>query len=593
MIGGNRLTGNAFRVLGISADAAASDMHKAAAKARRALSLGLDEISEADLPELGPCHRTESTIRTALGQLLNPGDRLTHRLYWFHSPRSKSANDAFQHHDQCLARLVELTVTDAAHFEPNDWTAALLNWWVFLSRDDYWELATALEISGSFEPPAYSSEVDSLRQTAVAIAAEPFIALAREVAHRDDLIVLGRSLSALQQLEDTGDWSRAEQRELGQPILDKFESLCTSLQSDVSEGIVRENGASASNRTVCNAANKRYETEISPQLETLTRVFKDVPWLADACREAAAQCLGTLGMGYTWADQFVTAQEIYSKAFELAHDTLAAPALQQALEGVNSGAHHQRTTGTPIKAAPSLSTVNGIGFRLYGQSDVDHDTGSYSSNHYFTVFYFPIFPVGRYRVISTGNNGYRFLGKLPFRNYEKWHLGIALAILVAVSVAIFFDSPQRSTSVNSTVSTTDAGATSTDTTDQNSQTSSTTTSVPSNNADRDAIKAQIEAGRARIAELESALSPTLARMKSLGEQMTEIKGEIESLDASKAAGTSIDIDRYNSLVDSFNSLLTERRSLANATKPQLDEYNELLDKDKSMVSQYNAMGSQP
>jgi len=95
MIGGDRLTGNAFRALGISADASALDMHKAATKARRALSLGLDEISEVDLPELDPCHRTGSSIRTALGQLLNPGDRLTHRLSWFYSPRSRSANDAF------------------------------------------------------------------------------------------------------------------------------------------------------------------------------------------------------------------------------------------------------------------------------------------------------------------------------------------------------------------------------------------------------------------------------------------------------------------------------------------------------------------
>ena len=75
--------------------------------------------------------------------------------------------------------------------------------------------------------------------------------------------------------------------------------------------------------------------------------------------------------------------------------------------------------------------------------------------------------------------------------------------------------------------------------------------------------------------------------------MTEIKGELEALDASKAAGTSIDIERYNSLVDSFNNLLSERRSLVNATKNQLDEYNGLLDKDKSMVAQYNAIGSQP
>ena len=190
MIEGERLSKNAFRVLSLSADASASDVHKAAATARRAFSLGLDEISEANLPELGPCLRNESTIRTALGQLANPADRLTHRLLWFHAPRSKLADQAFslkKHHDDCLARFVELTATDAARFEPNDWTTALLNWHALLSRDDYWEVATALELSGSFEPTASSFEVDKLRHVAVAIAAEPFVALAREAAHRDDL----------------------------------------------------------------------------------------------------------------------------------------------------------------------------------------------------------------------------------------------------------------------------------------------------------------------------------------------------------------------------------------------------------------------
>ena len=145
MIGGERFARNAFRVLGLSADASASDVHKAAATARRAFSLGLDEISEADVPELGLCPRNESTIRTALGQLANPADRLTHRLLWFHLPRSKSADQVFslkKHHDDCLWRLVELTATDAARFEPNDWTTALLNWHLLLSRDDYWEVTT-------------------------------------------------------------------------------------------------------------------------------------------------------------------------------------------------------------------------------------------------------------------------------------------------------------------------------------------------------------------------------------------------------------------------------------------------------------------
>jgi hypothetical protein len=79
-------------------------------------------------------------------------------------------------------------------------------------------------------------------------------------------------------------------------------------------------------------------------------------------------------------------------------------------------------------------------------------------------------------------------------------------------------------------------------------------------------------------------------MKSLEAQMTGIKDEIDALDAQKAGGTSIDTDHYNSLVDSFNALLAERRGLTAGAKVQLDEYNSLLDQDKIMVAQYNGMG---
>jgi hypothetical protein len=584
MISWDRLSKNAFRVLGLSADASASDVHKAAARARRASSLGLDGVSEADLPELGPCPRNEATIRSAVGQLTNPADRLAHRLLWFHTPASKAADQAFdlkKHHDDCLARLAQLTATDAGQFEPNEWATALLNWHLLLYRDDYWELATALEISGTFEPPAYASEVEKLRLSAVAIAAEPFLELARQAAHRDDLIMLGKSLSALEQLSDTGDWASAAQEELAQPILEIFGALCGSVQAEVDGKIIRESDAAANNKTICDRAYKRFQAEVNPRLDALLGALKDAPAVRDACRENAAQCLGVVAMGYTWADQFIWAEEVYGKALDLALGTLAAPALQQSLENVKSSANHQRTRGAPINSAPSLSTINGFGFRLYGQSDIDRETGSYSANHYFTALFIPVFPVGRYRVVSNGSNGYRFLGKLPFRNSEKWHLGIALAAIAFLGLAIYFSDQQSSTpSYEASYSppTADAAAT------------PDVAPAEVEGGDRDAIKVRLDAGRARIAELESSLLPAMERVKSLEEKMTGIKAELDSLDASKDGGSDVDADHYNSLVDKFNSALNEKRRITSEVKPQLDEYDSILAQDKIMVAQYNALG---
>lgn len=81
----------------------------------------------------------------------------------------------------------------------------------------------------------------------------------------------------------------------------------------------------------------------------------------------------------------------------------------------------------PISSAPSLSTINGIGFTLYGSTDHDVATGSYVSTYYFVFFAIPIFPIKRYRVIPTPG-GYRFLGAAPLRTFDKWHIAVTLGL---------------------------------------------------------------------------------------------------------------------------------------------------------------------
>lgn len=87
---------------------------------------------------------------------------------------------------------------------------------------------------------------------------------------------------------------------------------------------------------------------------------------------------------------------------------------------------------TPISSAPSLHT-NGIGFTLYGSTDSDPTTGSYLTTYYFVFFQIPIFPICRYRVTKNGNS-YRFFGKAPLRTWDKWHLGVSIALIVLLII---------------------------------------------------------------------------------------------------------------------------------------------------------------
>ena len=80
--------------------------------------------------------------------------------------------------------------------------------------------------------------------------------------------------------------------------------------------------------------------------------------------------------------------------------------------------------GTPVTSAPSLFGINGCGFRLYGATDHDPQSKSHIATYYFTILFFPIFPITRYRVIANGSN-YRFIGKFPLRKFDKCHLAVS------------------------------------------------------------------------------------------------------------------------------------------------------------------------
>lgn len=88
-----------------------------------------------------------------------------------------------------------------------------------------------------------------------------------------------------------------------------------------------------------------------------------------------------------------------------------------------------------IGAAPTLRTVNGFGFAIYGNTDYDKASGSYMTTYYFTALFIPIFPICRYRVIDASNGGYRFLGKGPLRPFDRWHLA---ASCIGILSAFFF-----------------------------------------------------------------------------------------------------------------------------------------------------------
>lgn len=85
---------------------------------------------------------------------------------------------------------------------------------------------------------------------------------------------------------------------------------------------------------------------------------------------------------------------------------------------------------TPVTRAPSLTTINGFGFKLYGKSDFDQQTDSYMTTHYFVALFLPLFPIARYRVSSPTYGSFEFLGKGALRTIDKVHMAVFAALML-------------------------------------------------------------------------------------------------------------------------------------------------------------------
>src|ERR1700731_1187387 len=125
-------------------------------------------------------------LRRIFGRLENLTQRLSDRLMWFHQPpESQSApkgpagpselDGADWNHDEALRDLFAAYEAGFDDVGVPVWVRALRAWHQVVSDDNYWAHIVELEQRGAFEPAAFPSEIDALRDEAVALAAEPLV----------------------------------------------------------------------------------------------------------------------------------------------------------------------------------------------------------------------------------------------------------------------------------------------------------------------------------------------------------------------------------------------------------------------------------
>jgi hypothetical protein len=122
---------------------------------------------------------------------------------------------------------------------------------------------------------------------------------------------------------------------------------------------------------------------------------------------------------------------LLKQAQTLAAGTPAEARVQQHIQDVKLNASLQRDGAKPIKNAPPLRTVNGIGTHLYsfGKAPPANPDWRYATL-YFVVLFIPLFPIKRYLVTPSGPNSWIFHTAVRFGIPQWIHLWVFVLLVL-------------------------------------------------------------------------------------------------------------------------------------------------------------------
>jgi curved DNA-binding protein CbpA len=223
----------------------------------------------------------------------------------------------------------------------------------------------------------------------------------------------------------------------------------------------------------------------------------------------------------------------------------------------------------PIDDAPTVACGYGTGTRMYGRRDYDSHTKSFISTIYFVVLFIPIFPLERHRVIDQGEQGWKFLGKVPFSTGNKVHLAVSAIILLFMLAEMFTGAPASAPTAE-----TFAGA------------PATVPSASPSGGSRASVGRWIDAERRRVRGLEEDVERLQSRLSYSQSEIDRLASDMESLERRNRYGGLADyeyvrystiVDDYDSKVDAHNLLLARYRTLYAEYEDDLDDLNRRID----------------
>jgi len=608
-----RYDDNAFRILGTPANASYAmimdnfQTMKIRAKAGKA-------VQENDyLSSICSIKLNEMIIRDAFNKLLNPKIRLQERLFWFSNNTqddknafakllSKDLSGATQiweksqnivsianlsklYHAQCL-------IKDPNLLDRSLWQNALMKWLQVLKDGDFWENFIDMEMNSGFEPLATSDEIDEIINKALELVLIPSLNFIHEaIDKKNDDIALNHLELIRNSTIPVSIISNIEEDSLG-ALETEIHELANSLTEKLSELVQTEDCSLEIKKRGCDRAYQYYKNDLLKSLQRLELLAGKESYTNKRTREITASCLRTISFCYIKdAKSPDLSEQVLKEAQSLAQGTLILDEINEDLSVIQKIIHQEKIwkDSKPIKKAPFLYTIKGIGTKLYGWKDLDPVTGTYISTLYFVFFGIPIFPISRYRVRIIGQDQIAFYKKIPLATFDKCHIAISILLIILGIILISnnnesnysnrrsssykYSQPPKQTGTNYPIRNSGSHSYS-----QPQKTVDTRTEI---------LKSQIENAKIELNNQEYELKKLEDKIKSYEIQIEFYAAKIKRIEKDIINGIEIDRNDYKSALANHNHYVDLYNAELSKHKTKYNVYEQLFEDTNNKIYEYN------
>src|SRR3990170_4514625 len=360
---------NAFRILGVSANATLKTVRDAYSTLKQRGKLGGLGLVDDPLCFLSTIDRSEPNVRDAFNKLQNLQTRLKERLFWFtNSTRadkdalarltSKDPTKAIQiwESDQnytSIANLARLRHTICIFKDPDVqdthlWMKALGSWRIIIESDDFWKRFTDVELDSGFEPSAIVSDIEILREDSWELVLKPSIVLAQNAINEAKYDVVRRHLDLIRGSGFPSLIVHHIEGNILEPLESRFEETKAKILKTLSDLLEDKEASLETKRKAGDQAYNFYKVDLFTQVHRLTQVAGVESEAATRAHQAAADCLRSISIFYhNHAQAYQISEQLLKEAQSLAPDSIISERIKEDLEIVSKSAQQENIWKDP------------------------------------------------------------------------------------------------------------------------------------------------------------------------------------------------------------------------------------------------------